>query len=168
MKELRQSSLGARPSRLLCTGSERAPPARFSLGLFQRALCPSGHPLGPLMGPLGLPQKKQRALWFHLKINIFLTATWTATQLKCFVDSCTTCNKHLVVTTTIHSRWGAWSWDISCALWPVNSGENTVLIFWDFPRVGSLLHRIPRITWNTRHWKPCPHCPVPTLTLPGC
>ena len=45
--------------------------ARFSLALFQRALCP----LGALMCPLGLPQKKQCALWLHLKTNIFLTAT---------------------------------------------------------------------------------------------
>ena len=32
-------------------------------------------PLGPLMCPLGLPQNQQCALWFHLKTNIFLTAT---------------------------------------------------------------------------------------------
>ena len=32
-----------------------------------------------------------------------------------------TCNKCLVVPI----RWWAWSWDNVCALWPVNSGENT-------------------------------------------
>ena len=45
----------------------------FSLGLFQKALCP----LVPLMCPLGLPKNQYCALWLHLKTNIFLTPTWT-------------------------------------------------------------------------------------------
>ena len=24
----------------------------------------------------------------------------------------------------LHSRWGVWSWIVTCACWPVNPGEN--------------------------------------------
>ena len=62
----------------------------FSLGFFQRALCP----LGALMWLLGLSQNHLFALWFHLKTiellklktvlapNIKLREHWT--ELKCF------------------------------------------------------------------------------------
>ena len=56
------------PATLMCSIPSNS---GFSLGLFQRALCP----LGALMCPLGLPQNQQCALWLHLKTIIFLTAT---------------------------------------------------------------------------------------------
>ena len=48
------------------------------LGLFQRALC---H-LGALMCPLGLPQKKQSALWLHLKTNNIFNSHLNYLNLK--------------------------------------------------------------------------------------
>ena len=104
--------------------------ARIKKKTFPKGTVPFEASNVPFGASLGLPQKKQCALWFHLKTNIFLTATWTAWIKKlsgfwilnlvnidkCFVDSCTTCNKRLVVTIAIHSRWGVWSWDYFCLL----------------------------------------------------
>ena len=63
---------------------------------------------------LGLPQKKQCALWVHL-VNIKLN-----------LNALYTCNKGLVVTITTFKIMSVVMSYIICVLWPVNSGENTV------------------------------------------
>ena len=94
--------------------------ARFWLGLLQRALCPWGGG-GSLTCPLGLPQKKQCALWLHLKTNIFLTVTWTTwtvwalNMIKYFADS------DLVVTITTFKMMGVvmryYLCPLACKFW---------------------------------------------------
>ena len=70
--------------------------------------CPSTVPFEGL----GPPQK-QHTFSSHLKLS--------AHNFRRSTDSGTHTTKFL----ELYSRWGAWSWDIICALWPVNPGENT-------------------------------------------
>ena len=94
----------------------------FSLGLFQKELCP----LGALRYPLGRPQNEHT---FNNYLNYLSLTVWAPnsedwTWLSCFgrhTDSST----HETSVGYWHSRWGAWPWDTICALWPVNPGENT-------------------------------------------
>ena len=102
----------------------------FSLGLFQRPLCP----LGALMCPLGLAKNQQCALLgppqnqhiFTLELINCLDSEyrtqWTLNAARMLCWQWYACNKCLVLTDE-----GAWSWGIICALWPVNSSMNTAL-----------------------------------------
>ena len=98
-------------------------------------------PLGPLWVcsktnnmPFG-PLQNQHIFNSHLNslnlktvwaLNVELSEHWT--EIKCFVDSSTHAT-NVWYWQSIHSRWWAWSWDIICVLWPVNSGENTAVSY---------------------------------------
>ena len=94
---------------------------------------PFGSAPKPIMCPLAPPQNQHifnsHLNYLNLKtvwaLNIELSEHWT--ELKCFVDSGTHAT-NVWYWQSLHSRWWAWSWDTICALWPVNSGENTALL----------------------------------------
>ena len=94
---------------------------------------PFGSAPKPIMCPL-VPPQNQHIFNSHLNyLNLKLSGLqiqslvkhWT--ELKCFVDSSTHAT-NVWYWQSLHSRWWAWSWDTICALWPVNSGENTALL----------------------------------------